>query len=107
MTQALPKSASDNQRKAVPKVAGTAKSTKPESISGKSSEPTSDAKAMRRMQYKHLIDPKTQEQRKAEHLEAFEKLKSLSIDDLQVELIVCIRAGAMCIFCLYCLPDTL
>ena len=39
-----------------------------------------------------LVDPAAQEARKKQHLEAFKKLQAMSLQDLQVEFIVCIRA---------------
>ncbi len=90
----VPKTApAGNQRKIAPKVAGAVKTDKPAAASGNSSD-ADPAKKMRQRQYRNLIDPKTQEQRKAEHILAFEKLKNLSVDDLQIEFIVCIRAGS-------------
>ena len=79
-------------RNTTPKVSGAVNAAKSESVPDKPGEKT-ESKTLLDKQYRNLIDPKVQEQRKAQHLEAFEKLKSLSMEDLQIEFIVCIRAG--------------
>ncbi len=86
--KAFAKAAADTLKKAPLKAKATKAVVKPTP----SQNSTSNLKS-RGLEYRNLIDPKTQDQRKAHHLEAFEKLKNLSIDDLQVEFIVCIRAG--------------
>ena len=50
------------------------------------------AKRNRDAQFRALVDPKAQDARKQQHLEAFRKLQMMSMEDLQVEFIVCIRA---------------
>lgn len=50
------------------------------------------AKRNRDAQFRALVDPAAQGERKRQHLEAFKKLQAMSMDDLQVEFIVCIRA---------------
>ena len=50
------------------------------------------AKRTRDLHYRALVDPAAQEVRKKQHLEAFKKLQAMSLEDLQVEFIVCIRA---------------
>ena len=54
--------------------------------------PEQVAKRNRDAQFRALVDPKAQEARKQQHLEAFRKLQTMSMEDLQVEFIVCIRA---------------
>jgi hypothetical protein len=54
--------------------------------------PEEIAKRNRDAQFRALVDPAAQEERKRQHLEAFKKLQAMSMDDLQVEFIVCIRA---------------
>jgi hypothetical protein len=79
--KAFAKAAADTLKKAPPKAKASSAAIRPKN------------EKSRDLEYKNLIDPKTQDQRKAQHLQAFEKLKTLSIQDLQVEFIVCIRAG--------------
>ncbi len=67
---------------ATPKPASSTAAPSPEDI----------AKRHRDAQFKALVDPAAQEERKRQHMEAFRKLKTMPMEELQVEFIVCIRA---------------
>ena len=56
------------------------------------STPEELAKRNRDAQFRALVDPKAQDARRQQHLAAFRKLQMMSMEDLQVEFIVCIRA---------------
>ena len=81
------------------KVAGQVKpvlakkpTSKPKSAPAVGLTPEALAKQNRDAQFRALVDPAAQEARKKQHLEAFKKLQAMSMEDLQVEFIVCIRA---------------
>ncbi|EKX53366.1 hypothetical protein GUITHDRAFT_101070 [Guillardia theta CCMP2712] len=44
------------------------------------------------MKYKSLVEPSRQQSRKEQFLKAFERLQTMSMEELQVEFIVCLRA---------------
>ena len=69
----------------------TAATPKP-AISTAAPSPEDIAKRHRDAQFKALVDPAAQEVRKRQHMEAFRKLKTMPMEELQVEFIVCIRA---------------
>jgi hypothetical protein len=52
----------------------------------------SEEKARRDAEYKNLVNPEAQEARRKQHLDAFRKLQIMSMDELQVEFVVCVRA---------------
>ncbi len=69
-----------------------AAAAKPKSAPAAGPCPEEVAKRNRDLQFRALVDPAAQEARKKQHLEAFKKLQAMSLQDLQVEFIVCIRA---------------
>jgi hypothetical protein len=91
--------AGNSQPKSLAKVAGQVKPVLSKKSSAaaprsKATGPTPEElkKRNRGAQYKALADPVAQAARKQQYLEAFSKLKVMSMDELQVEFIVCIRA---------------
>eukprot|EP00961_Rhodomonas_salina_P143202 1926829-Rhodomonas_salina.1 len=89
------KSAPAKPRTATAGAVGAKTAAKPKAAVGaKSSAPSkvNTEKRNRDLQYKALLDKDMHAKRKADILESFKKLQVMSVEDLQVELIVCIRA---------------
>ena len=51
-----------------------------------------EEKAQRNAQYRNLVNPKVQAARRKQHVDAFQNLSIMSIQELQVEFVVCVRA---------------
>lgn len=51
-----------------------------------------EEKAQRDAKYRNLVNPKVQEARRKQHIDAFKNLSIMSIAELQVEFVVCVRA---------------